>query len=203
MVIYLGLFFLCAGSYTLAYYSVLKLFPAVVQSSSHVWLFATPWTATRQASPSPTISRSLSKFMSIASVMPSSHLILWCPLLLCPQSFPASGTSPMSQLFQSDDQNTGASAPASVLPTSIQGLFPLKLTGLISLQSKGLSGVFSSTTIKASILWRSTFFMTQLSQSYVTTGNTIALNIWTFVGRVMSLLFNTLFRYVYTFYISA
>ena len=157
MVIYLGLFFLCADFYTLAYYSVLKLFPVVVQSSSHVWLFATPWTATRQASLSPTISQSLPKFMSIASVMPSSHLILWRPLLLCPQSFPASGTSPMSQLFQSDDQNTGASAPASVLPISIQGLFPLKLTGLILL-SKGLWSVFSSTTV-----WRHYFYCASLS----------------------------------------
>ena len=113
--------------------------------------------ATRQASLSPTISQSLPKFMSIASVMPSSHLILWRPLLLCPQSFPASGTSPMSQLFQSDDQNTGASAPASVLPISIQGLFPLKLTGLILL-SKGLWSVFSSTTV-----WMHYFFCASLS----------------------------------------
>ena len=70
----------------------------------------------------------------------------------CPQSFPASGTSPMSQLLASDDQNTGASASASVLPKSIQGWFPLRLTGLI-LQSKGLSRVFSRTTV-----WRHQFF---------------------------------------------
>ena len=64
-----------------------------------------------------------------------------------PQSFPESGTFPMSQLFTSDDQNTGASTSASVLPINIQGWFPLSLTGLISLLSKGLSGIFSSTTI--------------------------------------------------------
>ena len=66
----------------------------------------------------------------------------------CPQSFPASGTFPMSQLFASDDQNTGVSASASVLPKSIQGWFPLRFTGLISLLFSGLSGVFSSTTVQ-------------------------------------------------------
>ena len=74
-------------------------------------------------------------------------------LSFCPQSFPASGTFPMSQLFVSDDQNTGTSASASVLPMRIQGWFPLRWTGLISLLSRGLSGVFSST-----IAWRYQFF---------------------------------------------
>ena len=76
------------------------------------------------------------KFMFIASVMPSSHLILWCPLLLLPSfcwSFPASGAFPMSQLFASEDQFIGVSASASVLPMSIQGWFPLRLTNLIFL----------------------------------------------------------------------
>ena len=77
-----------------------------------------PWTAARQASLSLTISQSFPKYMSIASVMPSSHLILW-PLLICSQSFAASGIFPMSQLFTSGDQNTGALALASVLPASI------------------------------------------------------------------------------------
>ena len=107
---------------------------------------------------------------------------------LTPQSFLASGTFSMNHLFTSDDQNTGASASASVLPVTIQGWFPLRLTGLISLLSKGLSGVFSSS--KASILWCSSFFTVQFSQLYVTTG-TIALTIRAFVGRVMSLLFKT------------
>ena len=66
----------------------------------------------------------------------------------CPQSFPASGTFPINQLFTSDDQNTGVSASASVLSTSIQSWFPLRLTGLISLLSRGLLGVFSSTTVR-------------------------------------------------------
>ena len=87
------------------------------------------------------------KFMSTVLVIPSSCLILWCPLSFCLQSFPASGTLPMSWFFTSDDQKTGASALASVLPMSIQSRFRLWLTDLILL-SKGLSGVFSSTTVR-------------------------------------------------------
>ena len=96
----------------------------------------------------------------------------------------------MSQLFASDGQSIGVSASASVLLMNIQDWFPLELTGLISLQSKGLSRVFSSS--KASILQCSAFFMVQLSHLYVTTRKTIALIIWTIVSKVMSLLFNTL-----------
>ena len=106
----------------------------------------TPWTAARQASLSFTISWSLPKFMSIASVMPSSHLILWCPLLL-PSVFPSIRVC-LSWLFTSAGQNTGASASASVLPMGIQGWFPLGSNGLISLQSKGLSRVFASSTVR-------------------------------------------------------
>ena len=107
---------------------------------------------TRPPSPSPS-----------PTVCPSScSLHQWCHpaisssdtlLSFCPQSFPASGTFPMSRLFASGDQNTGASASASVLPMRFQGWFPLRLTGLISLLSKGLSGVFSSTRV-----WRHQFF---------------------------------------------
>ena len=86
---------------------------------------------------------------SCSLVMLFSYLILWCPLLpFCPQSFPASETFPTSHLFTSDDQNPGASASESVFPVNIQGWSPLKLTGLISLMSRGLSGVFSSTTVR-------------------------------------------------------
>ena len=120
----------------------------VVQSPSHVQLFKTTWTAARQASPSLTISRSSPKFSPLhwcwhQPFHPSDALFSFCP-----QSFPASGTFPMSQLFASDDQNTGASASASVLPMSIQGWLPLRLTGLISLLSKRLLGVFFSTTVQ-------------------------------------------------------
>ena len=110
-----------------------------VQSLSHVRPFVTPWTAALQASLSITNSWSLLKLMSIESVMPSDHLILCRPLLLLPQSFPASGSFPMSLFFTSDSHSIGVSASASVLPMNIQAWFPLGLTGLISLQSKGLA----------------------------------------------------------------
>ena len=87
----------------------------VVQLHSHILLFATPWSVACQASLSHTISWSLPKFMFIA---------LASTLFFCPQSFPASGTFPMTQLFSSDDQNTGASASAWVLPVNIQGWSP-------------------------------------------------------------------------------
>ena len=97
-----------------------QIFVIVVQSPSCLWLFATPWTAACQASLSLTVSRGLPRFTSIASVMPSSHLILWCSLLLLPSIFLRIWDFPMSQLLASDDQNAGASTSASVLPTSIQ-----------------------------------------------------------------------------------
>ena len=122
---------------------LLLLVVIVVRSSSRVWLFATPWTVACKSSLSLTISWSLPKVMSIALVMPSRHLILWSPLLL-PSIFPSIRDFAVSQLFASDDQNTGVSASASVLPTNIQGWFPLRLTGLISLLSKRLPVVFSS-----------------------------------------------------------
>ena len=119
----------------------------VVRLPSHAQLFATPWTAAHQASLSITISRSLPKFMSITSMMPSNHLILCRSLLLLPSIFPSIRQSfPVSQLTASGGQRIGASA--SVLPMNIQGWFPLGLTGLISLLSKGLSRVFSNSLIQ-------------------------------------------------------
>ena len=119
---------------------------------------------------------------------------------LSPQSFPTSETFPMSQLFASNDKNARASASASVLPVNIHSQSPLKWTGLISLLSKGLSGVFFSTTVwRHQFLWCSAFFTVQLSQPYVTTGRTIALTMLTFVSRVMSLLCNTLSRLLTAF----
>ena len=156
----------------------------VIQLPSHVRLFVTPWTAAwirpLRPSPSPRVCRS------------SCPLHRWClpaisssdTLFSCHQSFPVSGTFPISQLFASDDQNTGVSASASVLPVSIQSWSPLRLTGLISLLSKGLQHHSS----KALILLHSAFFTVQLPQQYVTSGKTIALTLWTFVMRVMSLL---------------
>ena len=100
------------------------------------------------------ISQILLKFTSIELVMLRSHLIFCHPFSYCLQSFPVSGSFPMSWLFTLGGQSTGTSA--AVLPIYIQDWFPLGLTGLISLQSKGLSRVFSSTTI-----WKNQFFGTQ------------------------------------------
>ena len=100
---------------------------------------------------------------------------------------------PMSQFFASGSQIIGASVSASALPMNIQDWFPLGWTGWISLQSKGLSRVFSNiTSSNVSILWCSGFFMAQFSHPYMTTGETKALTRQTFVGKVMSLLFNML-----------
>ena len=147
------------------FFSLLLWFFVVVQSLSRVWPFANPWTAACQASLSFTISQSLLKFMFIESVMPSSHLILCHSLSSCLLSFPASGCFPMCQFFASGGQSIGASASALVLPVNIQGSFPSGLTGLFSLQSKGLSRVFSNSTV-----WRHQFFGTHhflLSNSHI------------------------------------
>ena len=140
----------------------------------------TPWTAAHQASLSS---------LSPRVCLNSCPLSQWChptilpsvvPLSSCPQSFPASGSFPISQLIISGGQSIGASASASVLPMIIQGWFLLWMTGLISLQSKGLSRVFSNTKT-----WKHQFFHARppsLSNShpYTTTGKTIALTRWTF-----------------------
>ena len=125
----------------------------LVQLFNRTQLFVTPWTAARQTSLSFTISRNLLKLLSIELVMPSNHLILCHPLLM-PSIFPSIGVFSIKSAFTSGGQSIGALA--SVLPMNIQGLFPLGLTGLIFLQSKGLSKVFSSTTI-----WKHSFFSAQ------------------------------------------
>ena len=141
---------------------------------------------------------------------PNSHpLSRWChptisssvvPFSSCLQSFPASWSFPMSRFFTSDGQRIGASASASVLPVNIQDWFPLEWTDWISLQLKGLSRVFSNSTVQNhQFFGHSGFFMVQLSHPYMTAGKTIALTRWTFVGKVMSLLFNKLSRLVITF----
>ena len=111
----------------------------IVQSLSHVWLLATPWTAACQV-PCLSLSGSMLRFVSIESVILSNHLIFRRPLFFsfCLQSFPASEPFPVSRLFVSDGQSIGVSASASVLPMNIQSWFPLRLTSLISLLPKGL-----------------------------------------------------------------
>ena len=135
----------------------------------------------------------------------SCPLSWWChptissslvPFSSCLQSFPASGSFPMSQFFTSGGQRTLASASASILPMNIQDWFPLELTNWISLQSRSLLQHHSS---KASILHHSPFFIDQLSHPYMIIGKIIGLTRWTFVGKVMSLLFNMLSRLVIAF----
>ena len=155
---------------------------------SHVQPFVTPWTAACQAARSITHSRSPSSWWCHPII--SSSIV---PFSSCLQSFPASGFFLRSQFFTSGGQSIGASASASVLPMNIQYWFPLGLTGLIFLQSERLSRVFYS-----AIVQKRQFFSIQLSlwsNSHIQTwwlGKTIALTIWTFVGKVMSLLFNML-----------
>ena len=120
----------------------------VVQSLSDGQLFATPRTAALLASLSFVISQSLLKLMSVELVMPSNHIILCHPLLLLPSVFASIRVFSNESLFASGDRSVGASASVLVPPMNIQDLFPLGLTGLISLQSKGLSRVFSSTAIQ-------------------------------------------------------
>ena len=169
---------------------------STVQSLSHVQLFVNPWTTERQGSLSITNSWSLTKLMS---VMPSNHLILCRPLLLCPQSFPASGSFQMSQLFTSSDQSIGVSASASVLPMN-PGLISFRMDWLDLLAVQGtLNSLLQHHSSKASILQRSAFLIIQLSYPYMTYGKTIALTRQIFVHKVMSLLFNMLSRLVITF----
>ena len=129
----------------------------LVQSLSCVWLFVTPWTAACQASLSFTISWSLLKLISIKKVMLSYHLILCYPHLL-PLIFPSIRVFLMSRLFTSGGRSIKASASTSVLLMNIQHWFPFRLTGWISLQSKGLSSIFSNTTVQ-----KHQFFDTQPS----------------------------------------
>ena len=148
----------------MGYRPVWLLFSSV-QLLCRVWLVcATPWTAAGQASLSITNSRSLLKLMSIKSVMPSNHLILCHPLLFLPSIVPNIRLSFLvSQVFPSCGQSIGVSASVSVLPMNIQDWFPWGLTGWISLQSKGLSSVFSNTTVqKHQFFLCSAFFIVQL-----------------------------------------
>ena len=162
-----------------------------VQSLSHVQLFVTPWTAARRASLSITSSRNLLKLMSFESAMPSSHLILCCPLLLLPSIFPSIRVFPNESVlhirwpkYWSFSFSISRSKEYSGLIFRIDW-FDLAVQGTLKslLQHHGS---------KASILWLSVFFIVQLSDPCVTTGKTIALTRWTFVGKVMSLLFNIL-----------
>ena len=118
------------------------------------------------------------------AIQPSSVV----PFSSCPQSLPASESFPMSQLFAWDGQNIGVSASASVLPMNTQDWSPLGWIGWISLQSKGFTRVFSNTTVQSINSLVLSFLDVQLSHPYMTTGKTIALARWIFIGKVISLL---------------
>ena len=150
----------------------------------------------RRPCPSP---RACSSSRLSSWLMPSNHFILYRPFSSCLLSSPESGPFSMRPFFTLGGQNTGASASASVLPMNIQDWLPLGLTGLICFQPKGLSRVFSNTTVQKHRFFGALLSSVQLSHPYMTTGKTIALTRRTFVGTVMSLLFNMLSRLVITF----
>ena len=171
----------------------------VVQSLSRAQLFVTPWTAARQAPLSYTVSWGLLKFMSIKSVKLSNHLILYCPLLLFFQSFPASVFSNESALYIRRPKHWSFSL--SISPSNeYSGLISFRIDwfDILAVQET-LKSLLQHHSSKASILQRSASFMVQLSHPYMTTEKTIALTIWTFVSKVMYLLFNTLSRFVIAF----
>ena len=167
---------------------------------SRVPLFATPWTAAHQASLSITNSQSLLKLISIESVMPSNHLILCHPLLLLPAIFPNIRvfSNELALLIRWPKH---WSFSFSVCPSNeYSGLISFRMDWLDLLAVQGtLKSLLQHHSSKASILHCSAFFIVQLSHPYMITGKTMALTRWTFVGKVMFLFFNMLFRLVITF----
>ena len=170
-----------------------------VQSLRHVWLFATQWTATQQASLSTTNSQSLLKLISVESVMPCNYLILCHPLLLLPP------IPPSIRVF-SNESTLRMRRPKywsfsfSISPSKIPGLISFRMDWVDLLAVQGtLKSLLQHHSSKASILRHSAFFMAQLSHPYMTTGKTIALTIRTFVSKVLSLLFNMLSRLLIAF----
>ena len=180
--------------------AVLHLQFSSVQSLSHVRLFATPWIAARQASLSITISRSSFKLTSIESVMPSSHLILCRPLLPLPPVPPSirvfSNESALHMRWPKYWSFSFNISSSKEHPGLIS--FRMDWLGLLAVQGT-LKSLFQNHSSKASILGHSAFFTVQLSHPYMTTGKAIALTRQTFVGKVMSLLFNILSMLVITF----
>ena len=167
-----------------------------VQSLSRVQLFATPWTAARQASLYITNSCSLLKLMSIESVMPSSYLILCCPLLLLPSIFPSIRVFSNESVLRIRWPKYWSFSFSASPSNEYSGLISFRMYWLDLLGVQGtLKSLLQHHSSKASILQR---FIVQLSHPYMTTGKTIALTRQTFVGKVMSLLLNMLSRLVIT-----
>ena len=171
-----------------------------VQSYSHVRLFATPWIAARQASLSITNSRSSLKLTSIELVMPSSHLILCRPLLLLPPIPPSIRVFSNESTLRMRWPKYWSFSFSIIHSKEIPGLISFRMDWLDLLAVQGtLKSLLQHHRSKASILRCSAFFTVQLSHPYMTTGKTIALTRWTFVGKVISLLLNMLSRLVITF----
>ena len=171
-----------------------------VQSLSRVQLFATPWTAAHQASLFITNSQISLKLMSIESVMPSNHLILSRCLLLLPSIFPSIRVFSNEPVFHIRWPQFW-SFSFSISPSNeYSGLISFRMDWLDLLAVQGtLKNLLQHHSSRASILQCSAFFIVQLSHPYMITGKTIALTRWTFVGKVMSLLFNMLSRLVIAF----
>ena len=167
---------------------------------SDSWFFATPWTAARQASLSITNSQSRPKLISIELMMPSNHLILCRPLLLLTSIFPRirvfSNELALRIRWPKYRSFSFNISPSNEHPGLISPR--MDLLDLLAVQGT-LKSLLQHHSSKASILWCSAFFIVQLSYPYMTTGKTIALTRWTFVGKVMSLIFNMLFKLVITF----
>ena len=182
------------------YIYVCEYISVSVQSLSHVWLFATPWTAACQASLSITNSQSLLKLMSIKSVMPSNHLILCPPLLLLPSIFPSIRVFWNESVLCNRYPKYWSFSFSIRSSNKYSGLISFRLDRLDLLAvQRSLKSLLQHHSSKASILWHSAFFIVQLSHPCMTTGKTIALTRRTFVGKVMSLLFNMLSTLVITY----
>ena len=180
-----------------------KLWPTYfssVQSLSSVQLYATPWTAAPQAFLSISNSWSPPKPMFIESRMPSNHLILYCPLLLLPSIFPSSRVF-SNELALHIAWPKYQSFRFSIIPSNeYLGLISFRMDWFVLPGVQGtLKNLLQHYSSKASILWCSAFFIVQLSHQYMSTGKTIALTRQTFVGKVMSVLFNMLSRLIITF----
>ena len=182
------------------YYFSGSIFVVVVQLLNHVWLFVTAWAAACQAPLSFTISQSLLKLKSIESVMPSNHLILCHPLLLLSSVFPSISIF-FSELALCIRRPEYWSFSFSISPSNeYSELISLRIDQFDLLTIQGtLKSLFQHHSYKASILWCSAIFMVQLSHQYTTNGKTIALTVWTFVSKMMSLVFNMLSRFVIAF----
>ena len=172
-----------------------------VQSLSHVRLFITPCTASCRASLSITNSQSLLKLMSIVSVMPSNHLILCHPLLLILSIFPSITVFSIVSVLCISWSEYWSFRFSISLPNEFSGLISFRMDWLALLAFQGtLQSLLQHHSSKTSNLWCSAFYIVQHSHPYMTTGKTIALARWTFVSKVMSLLFNMVLNVLFLHY---